>query len=169
MNGVMFAKELRKHNYKGEIVFLTAFQEYVFEGYQVQALNYLLKPVVLEEVELCMNTVYQKLIKDYYLLQNQNSLIKIPYYSIIYFSSAKHYVDIISTEQIYRQRIAFKEVLSVLPSGFFQCHRTIIINIEHIYSMEGNSIFMSNGNVLPVSKTYIKQIRSAIINSVLSL
>ncbi len=44
-NGVDIAKKLRAHNYKGHIIFLTGFQEYVFEGYSVRALDYLLKPI----------------------------------------------------------------------------------------------------------------------------
>lgn len=142
--------------------------EYALDGYKVYALNYLLKPVVLSEVEFCMDTVCQKLKKNYYLLHNQNSFIKIPYSNIIYFSSAKHYVDIVSTGQIYRQRIAFKEVLPTLPSNFMQCHRTTIINIQHVNSVDGNNITMSNKNILPVSKTYVEQIRFAFINSVSS-
>lgn len=45
MSGLDIAKNLRLKNYNGEIVFLTAFCEYVFEGYQVHALNYLIKPI----------------------------------------------------------------------------------------------------------------------------
>lgn len=45
MNGIEVAKRLRESGYQGIIVFLTAFREYVFRGYEVRALNYLLKPV----------------------------------------------------------------------------------------------------------------------------
>lgn len=52
MNGIDVAKRLRASGYKGIIVFLTAFREYVFHGYEVRALNYLLKPVRLSLIHI---------------------------------------------------------------------------------------------------------------------
>lgn len=50
MNGMDIAKQLRKDGFQGTIIFLTAFSEYVFEGYNVQALNYLIKPIDYEKL-----------------------------------------------------------------------------------------------------------------------
>lgn len=165
VNGMELARQLRKEKYMGEIVFLTTHHEYVFEGYQVNALNYLLKPVMLADVEYCLNTLQRKLKGDYYLLQNPQLLVKIPYQNILYFTSAKHYVDIICTDGTYSQLSALKNIIPTLPPQFMQCHRTTAINIEHIHSIKGNNITMSNGHVIPVSKTYFQQIREAFIRS----
>lgn len=166
-SGIDLAKQLRTLHYHGEIVFLTAYHEYVLEGYQVQAMDFLLKPVMLADVERCLSLVSNKLNGEYYLLQNQQFVMKIPYYDILYFSSDKHYVDIICIDQTYHQLVALKNVIPTLPSQFLQCHRTIIINIQHIHCINKNDITMSNGDVLPASKTYLQQIRHAFINTVL--
>lgn len=167
LNGIDLAKQLRTLHYSGEIVFLTAYHEYVLEGYRVHAMDYLLKPVMLTDVERCLSTVSDKLKSEYYLLQNQQVVMKMPYYDILYFSSDKHYVDIICTDQTYHQLAALKNIIPTLPSQFLQCHRTVVLNIQHIYCINKNDITMSNGDVLPVSKTYLQQIRHAFINAIL--
>ena len=50
-NGIDICTQLRKNGYQGDIIFLTAFREYVFDGYQAQAINYLLKPVSPEAID----------------------------------------------------------------------------------------------------------------------
>lgn len=167
LNGIDLAKQLRTLHYSGEIVFLTAYHEYVLEGYRVHAMDYLLKPVMLTDVERCLSTVSDKLKSEYYLLQNQQVVMKMPYYDILYFSSDKHYVDIICTDQTYHQLAALKNIIPTLPSQFLQCHRTVVLNIQHIHCINKNDITMSNGDVLPVSKTYLQQIRHAFINAIL--
>ncbi|MCD8076754.1 MAG: response regulator [Lachnospiraceae bacterium] len=61
MLGLDIAKDLRSHGYQGVIIFLTVFREYVFHGYEVHAMNYLLKPVKEESLYLCLDEVARNL------------------------------------------------------------------------------------------------------------
>ncbi len=54
-NGISICMQLREKGFHGDIIFLTAFREYVFDGYQAQAINYLLKPISEEIVNNCMD------------------------------------------------------------------------------------------------------------------
>ena len=58
-SGIEIARRMREQGYEGEIVFLTAYQEYVFEGYNVRALNYFLKPIRYEQLDSCMQYAVQ--------------------------------------------------------------------------------------------------------------
>ncbi len=87
MNGVDVAKRLRREGYKGEIIFLTAFREYVFKGYEVHALNYLLKPVNSKALCLCLDEIAKELMGNSYLYRNKKEIISIPYKEIISFST----------------------------------------------------------------------------------
>ena len=94
ISGVELAQHLRDKHYSYEIVFLTAFREYVFEGYQVRALNYLLKPVSYIDVKKCMNIILEQLKVEHYIFRSRQTIYKIPYSNILYFTSSKHYAEI---------------------------------------------------------------------------
>ncbi|XBX04684.1 response regulator transcription factor [Enterocloster clostridioformis] len=159
MNGVTVAKELRKRNYTSEIVFLTAFKEYVFEGYNVHALNYILKPITYEKLEGCMDAVLKNIQSDHYTLRNRDKIISIPYSKVIYISSLRHHMEIVTSEETYTHLISIKQLLELLPTQFIRCHRTLIINAYHIKKLEGHIVTMSNSVTLPVSNTYLKSVR----------
>lgn len=167
MSGLELAQQLRNKNCNCEIVFLTAFQEYVFEGYQVQALNYLLKPAPYIKVKKCMDWVLDHLKSKHYIFKKQHMIYKIPYSDIIYFTSFKHYVEIIATKETYKQLEALKNILPHLPSQFMRCHRTTIVNIKHIQCINSTCITMSNNTILPVSKTYRNSIRERFMESII--
>lgn len=167
INGVELAHKLRKKQFHCEIVFLTAYREYVFQGYQVRALNYLLKPISYIEIKKCMDLIYEGLKVEHYIFRKQQNIYKIPYADILYFSSFKHYVDIKTMQTTYRQLEPLKNILAHLPIEFMQCHRTTIVNIHHIQCISGNNITMSDNVVLPVSKTYLPSIRDGILKSII--
>lgn len=167
INGVELAQHLRDKHYSYEIVFLTAFREYVFEGYQVRALNYLLKPVSYIDIKKCMNVILEQLKVEHYIFRSRQTIYKIPYSNILYFTSCKHYAEIVTTEMTYHHLEALKNILIHLPPQFMQCHRTTIVNVQHIQCINGTLITMSNGATLPVSKTYLESIRNGILNSII--
>ena len=75
MNGIEVAKRLRESGYQGIIVFLTAFREYVFRGYEVRALNYLLKPVKENTLFLCLDEIAKELSNNTYIYRNKHNLL----------------------------------------------------------------------------------------------
>lgn len=167
INGVELAYQLRDKHYTFEIVFLTGFHEYVFQGYQVRALNYLLKPVSYTDVKKCMDIILEQTRMEHYIFKSKQTICKIPYSNILYFTSCRHYVEITTTETSYRQLASLKNIMSHVPPQFMQCHRTTIVNIHHIQCINGSYITMSNDVTLPVSKTYLASIRDGILNSII--
>lgn len=170
MNGMDIAKQLRKDGFQGTIIFLTAFSEYVFEGYNVQALNYLLKPINYQKLKKCLQPIIKDRESSFHIFRSKASTIKIPYNKILAFTSYRHYVDIITQIPIspeerctksYRQKIALKNLLQQLPSEFIRCHRTVIININKVMTLTNTEVILSDGSVFPVSESYLKNIQDA--------
>lgn len=170
MNGMDIAKQLRKDGFQGTIIFLTAFSEYVFEGYNVQALNYLIKPIDYEKLKKCLQPVIKDRESSFHIYRSKTCTIKIPYNKILAFTSYRHYVDIITQVPIasedycpksYRQKIALKNLLQQLPSEFIRCHRTVIININKVMTLTNTEVILSDGSVFPVSESYQKNIQDA--------
>lgn len=166
-NGVDIAKTLRKKNCSSEIVFLTAYKEYVFEGYNVHALNYILKPITYEKLKACMDAVLESIQSENYILRNRDIIIKIPYKEIMYILSSRHHMDIVTKEKTYTHLISIKKLLNCLPAQFVQCHRTAIINVNFIQKLEGREVLMSDFTTLPISNTYLKDVRKKLENLVL--
>ena len=74
-NGIEAAKKLRSESWSGDLVFLTNFQDYVFEGYPVHALDYLIKPASYEKICHCMNQVLEKLSGSCFFYRVRDSVI----------------------------------------------------------------------------------------------
>ncbi len=163
MNGVELATHLRQSGFKGELVFLTDFSEYVFDGYDVNALNYYLKPIQYEKLARCLDYVQKTIQSDFYIYRERHQVVKIPYSQMIYLISANHQVEIITTKGEFRQADTLKRILGHLPENFCMCHRTAIINRDHIVMLKGSEVTMSNGQVLPVSKTHLEDVRTALL------
>ena len=96
INGIEVAKRLRKEGCTRPILFLTAFREYVFYGYDVRAMHYLIKPVEKEALFLCLDEIAADLKGSFYLYRNKGEIIHIPYQEIITFSGNRHYIDILT-------------------------------------------------------------------------
>ena len=164
-NGMEIAKQLRNVGFCGNIIFLTAFSEYVFNGYHVQALDYLLKPISQEKLEQCMKPILRNMKGTYHIYQTKNEIIKIPYNKILAFTSFRHYVDITTelnnNEACYRQKITLKNLQSQLPKEFVRCHRTIIININKAMRLTCKDITLSGNSIYPVSESYLEYVRKA--------
>lgn len=162
-NGIDIAKQLRKDGFGGNIIFLTAFSEYVFDGYHVQALDYLLKPISQEKLEQCMKPILRDMETSYHIYQTKAEMVKIPYNKILAFSSYRHYVDIITqlndNKSCYRQKITLKNLQKQLPKEFVRCHRTIIININKAIRLTCKDITLSDNSVYPISETYLEHVR----------
>lgn len=167
-NGMNIAKQLRKDGFGGNIIFLTAFSEYVFDGYHVQALDYLLKPICQEKLEQCMKPVLRNIKGSFHIYKTKTETIKIPYNKILAFTSFRHYVDIMTelsdNKACFHQKITLKNLQNQLPDEFVRCHRTTIININKAIRLTCKDITLSDNSVYPVSESYLDHIREAFSN-----
>lgn len=160
-NGIEIARHLRDLHYNGVIIFLTSHHEYVFEGYEVRALDFLIKPIVVEKLYRCLDRISQNLLDQNYILRTKKEIYKIPYNEILYISSFNHSIEIVTDKESFHQAIGMKEVLTHLPSSFQQCHRTLIINIEKAICISNHDITMINHTILPIGQKYLTAIHDA--------
>ena len=157
------AKQLRKDGFCGNIIFLTAFSEYVFDGYHVQALDYLLKPISQNKLEQCMKPILRNMLGAYHVYRTKTETVKIPYNKILAFTSFRHYVDIITqpndNQIFYRQKITLRNLQNQLPKEFVRCHRTVIVNMNKVMRLTNKDITLSDNSIYPVSESYLEHVR----------
>ncbi len=160
LSGLALAESLRKTNEQVLIVFTTHYEKYAMEGYKVNALRYLQKPVSDTQIFECLDIAYRqwKLCCDRYLtLIDSQQVCRIAYKSILYIESQAHYVDIhlAHRDETPRFRMKLLEVLNKLPEEMFaQCHRSFAINLLYVQRISRKSIVLSDGATVPVSARF---------------
>lgn len=165
-DGIEIAKSLRKQGYCGDLIFTTSFRDYSLEGYEVQALQYLVKPVSEDKLWKCMDIVLNKLQPSYHSIFYRNELLKIEHASISYLASSNHYIDLykLNCTQPISYRGTFQDEVQKFPSDFKQCHRSILVNMNHVASIKGKELFLTDGTQLPISPSYLEIIRNTILH-----
>ncbi len=156
LNGVETARKIRRNQNRSIIIFVTAYPDFVFQGYEVRALNYILKPYKTEKI---MQVLYSALeeIDDitniFYAVELKGGTQKLNLSKTIYFVSDKRKVCAVTD----RDKIEFykklNELEKELPNFFIRIHQRYLVNINYVTSVESN-IAVVNNEVLPVSRTY---------------
>lgn len=163
--GFDICKKLRQDGYHGEIIFLTSHKEYVFQGYDVQALNYLIKPITNHKLSPCLKKYVTLHTSTFCCIHSGNDLIRFPYHSIISVRKDHHDAIIQTEDQLYYERTTLAEIEKKLPPYFLRCHKSCIINIMHVNSIIGNTLFLSNKETQTIGRNFLPTIRKAFLES----
>lgn len=164
ISGMALAQKIRDTDHNLPIVFITNYLNYVYEGYVVNAMRFLTKPVNEDEVFTCMDISYrhfQLLSKESFIVNAKDQRIVLRHSEIIYIEARSHYLffHLSSTDEIPSMRAKIGDIIGDLPSSLFaQCHRSFIVNLLYIRRFTKNSIIMSNNRALPVSLTYFSSL-----------
>jgi two-component system, LytTR family, response regulator LytT len=165
-NGMEIAKTVRKYNSFIPIAFITKSNEFVFQGYNVWAMHYLIKPVSYPDIALCMDRIValkKQLIDQTFTFKFEGVMRVLDCKEILYFLSYQHYIQIHSLKGDYRFRENINTLEEKLPEQFTRCNRSTIVNLAHLYSYNAQatckSIILSDGKLIPVSETYAKTIK----------
>lgn len=161
MNGLEFCKEL---DAKTIVIFTTAFTEHAVEGFNLKAMDYLVKPFSYERFEQAVNRVaeYFDLLqnksvenKDYFFVRADYSLMKIEFNTILYVEGLDDYIKIhLSSGKNIVARLTMKNVLEKLPNEIFlRIHRSFIVNQSKISSFRGKTLFIGDKE-LPIGASY---------------
>ncbi len=167
MDGIETAGRLREQGYKGFLVFITVLKEMVFRSFEVQPFDYLVKPVQEE----CFNKTMERLFlsmqdkeKGHLLVRKGYESDIIPFQDIICCEiiDRKVYLYLNSGEVIdYYDRIENLE--KKLDGRFFRCHRSYLINLNHLKSYRNNTAYMADGKEIPVSRLRGREFSNVIL------
>ena len=165
-NGMEIAKEIRKLNKDMIIIFMTAYSEFVFESFKVDAFRYLVKPVndsdLMETFEAINNKLCEE--EDKLNFQFQNEMYNIRYSDIIYIEGMRDKIWIYCKNQTYRSRGTLKNLWDMLAGkGFFQVHRSYIINLSKIQKYNSQCVLLEGSNEVPISKYRLNEFKEEYI------
>lgn len=180
-NGLELAKQLEHLDPTPAIVFATAYDEYALQAFELNAIDYLLKPFDENRIQHTLEKIkkLQKIGgKDsslYTPLKNDRNgkmavsvdekIILVPYMDILYIESFEGKCMIKTLKQEYKVHEALVEVEKKLNQDqFLRVHRSYIVNLEHIAEIEPwfnatHNLIMKDRSKVPVSRTYIKELK----------
>ena len=167
LSGMETAKKLRRRKFKGFLIFITVLREMVFDAFEVQAFDYLVKPIDETRFEHMMGRLLSSL-QDAggacLLIQKGYESSIIPFEDIVFFEiiDRKVYVHLVSSEIIdFYDRIDHLE--TKLDDSFFRCHRSFLIHLKYLKSYKNGTAYMENGKEIPVSRLRSKEFSSVIL------
>lgn len=167
MDGMELAQQIRTTDANVLIVFITNSEAYVYEGYTVSALRYLSKPVYYEDIALCLDIAYKHYaltVNDFFILAEPGRKLALSYAEILCFEAQSHYLHIFTAGagEPVKMHCRLGDVLARVPRALFiPCHRSYIVNLAHVRGLKRSELLLSNGMILPVSKTYVNVLNSA--------
>ena len=167
MDGITLAKKLRERSDSIYIVFLTGHVEYALEGYEVNALRYLTKPVQEEKLREVLRFVMdQSTSKRQLMIKEDGEELLLNIADIIYFEAQNQYVMIYAAdgEHLVRYNIGdFEEQLK--NDGFFRVHRGDLISLAKVKKLVKSEVLMEgeDGEIsIPVSRSNVKPLKEAL-------
>ena len=165
LNGMQLSK-LLPDNCK--VIFTTAYEEYALESYQVAAMDYLVKPISYEDFLQAANKAkeYYELLssgkeeKEYFFVKADYKLHQVRFDNVLYFKNVKDYIQIYQKDgSRIMPLMSLKSLEVILPLYFMKVHRSFIVNLNEIKTVERSRIVFGK-EYIPVADNYKEEFNS---------
>ena len=163
LSGINFYKSL---NQKPLVIFTTAYPEFAVEGFELDAVDYLLKPFSFERFIKAVNkakgkvAVPEKETSDYMMLKADKKMYRTAYDDILFFESLGDYVKVYTRGRVLIIAGTLKKLLSELPATrFLRTHKSYIISMAQVEYIEGNQINIGE-HIESIGQAYREEVMS---------
>ncbi|HEY4336779.1 MAG TPA: LytTR family DNA-binding domain-containing protein [Puia sp.] len=170
LTGIEFLKQLAA---PPRVIFTTAYEKYALQGFELEVLDYLLKPISFDRFLKAANKAFDyfhqqqtpSAIEDYIFVKADSRLEKIFFADILFAEALENYVAIYTREKKIITHLTLKMLQEKLPAAaFVQPHKSYLVSIDKINSIEGNILHIAQYQV-PISKYQKEEIMEKIVNS----
>ena len=180
LDGVALARQVRTGNREAQIIFVTGYMDYIADGYDVEALNYLLKPVTPEKLFAVLDRATERLARNEKALfiQHAGENIRIPLYEIRYLEVMHNHVTIYAKHTgmqpdtrtagslvEYKIKKPLSAIEDELDSSFFRVGRSFIVNLRYVRKSTKTEVHLEGGIVVPISRGLYTALNRAIIEN----
>ena len=164
MDGVTLARLVREKNELVQIVFITGYTDYIAEGYEVQALHYLLKPVDEGKLFSVLDRAADRLRRNERILtlKTADGTVRVLLHEISYIEVLSNYVTVHAKEAL-RVKRTLGEIERELDERFFRVGRSFIVNLTMIHRVTRQEIHLSTGAVIPLPRGQYEAVNRALI------
>jgi len=167
ISGISLSKMIEK---EVKIIFTTAYSEYAVESYEIQAVDYLLKPISLERFTKAISKVISSSVKapvlakeNLILVKSGSEVFRIKSEEINYIEKDGNYSTYHLGHKKIISRESIAELLSNLPTHFIQVHKSFIVNVNKVSSVQKDTIFIDEVNV-PIGDSFKQKVKDILLN-----
>lgn len=154
ISGMDTARRIRETDSRLLLVFVTGYADFVFDGYAVSALDYIMKPAQTDQLAAVMRRVYgalQMQSPDMFILRNADGIYRLPKSDILYFYSDRRLVTAVTRDKEYSFYGKLDEVEQGIGNGFVRTHQRYLVRGATVDHIEGSNVFIQ-GTALPISR-----------------
>ena len=170
-SGMVLAKQIRNLDQWLRIIFVTGISDYVYEGYEVRALNYLLKPVSKDKLFDCLTRAHDTISMDLiqsqmpiYVFESDGKTFRMDQRDILYVEAQKNVTSLVTLEGKFTLKKTFFEVCHALNETIFiKTHRSYLVGIKHVQFVDQNEVMLDNGEKILLSRSQRNQVQKAFI------
>ena len=165
LSGLDVARRVRATDRNTAIAFLTSHPEYVFAGYEVSALHYLMKPVNEEKFNQVLTRAVSRLARNepFLPLELPGETVRVPLPEIRYLDVQQNYVTVHAGRD-YTLKRPLAEFEAALDRRFFRAGRSCIVNLACVRRVTRTEVFLDGGLTMPLSRGLYDAINRAIIS-----
>lgn len=166
MDGMTAAKKIRQRDSQVLIVFLTNYVQYAIDGYEVQAADFLLKPITYFSFSAHFDKLVDRMQKSdkSITINHDNEIHRVPLNQLYYVESAGHYLNFHLSQQVFRQIGSLKNLEQELkPDHFFRCNYGYLVNLGLVTGVSGNTVHVGPFD-LQISRSRKKAFLQALTN-----
>lgn len=165
MDGVSMAKKIRQENDTVQIIFITGYSDYIAEGYEVNALHYLMKPVKEEKLFSVLERAIEKISKNDVVLnlETANGMVRVPIYQIRFAEVFGNYVTIHANDDVV-VKMTLNEIEKLLDERFYRVGRSVIVNLNEVSRVTKTDIKLLDGTSIHLPRGAYDGVNRAIIN-----
>lgn len=166
LTGIQFTKSL---SVKPEIIFTTAYSDYALEGFNLNAVDYLLKPISFERFLRAANKIYDAVIKNnsqpkketqsessnnYIFIKTEYRIVKVNLDEVLYIEGLKDYIRIVTAKEQLLTLQSMRYMEETLPfRQFIRVHKSYIVSLRYVEAIERNKIKIKD-KWIPIGNTY---------------
>ncbi len=165
MSGMGLARRVRQDNLRAEIIFVTSHFEFVSEGYEVDALHYLTKPVPEDKLMGVLDKAGERLAAEppSQVITCEGETVKLYERDILYVESFRHYISIYTKDREYKIKENISAFEERLRGGFFRIHRSYLVNLKYVIRICRTAVTVEGGEELPLARGRYDQVNRAFI------
>mgnify|MGYP005989733147 CR=1 FL=1 len=166
VTGIDFVKNT---DLQPKIIFTTAFREHALEGYELDIIDYLLKPIsfirfyksinkyrALSSSKISTNKESLEIekISNHIFVNSNKKLIKIAFDDMLFIDSIKDYVRIHTEKETITTKDKISSFIEKLPATFMRVHRSYIVNIDKVAALTAKDVVLTNDMEIPIGSSY---------------
>ncbi len=163
MDGMTAARKLREKDHAVLLVFLTSLSQYAVAGYEVEAIDYILKPLTWAALELKLPRILRRCAGTgrEVVIQRGGSTVRLQTNEVAYVEIYDHHIQFMTSRGVVRAYGTLKEVEKTLPEGFFRLNNQTIVNLRYVSRVDGQEAVVAERTFL-ISRNRRKEFLAAL-------